>query len=184
MAEYDTFAAFAATYPSLADAELDYEAVKALYYDLDLVDTFDAAVIEKTEDGKVRIVKKHEQPTRHGAWLGGGVGLAVGLVAALFPAVAVGGAIVAGTGIGAGLGALAGHAAGGMTRGDLKDLGEALDAGQSALIAIAAVDLADRVQAAIDHAEKVERKELKADEKALEKDLEEAEKADKAGTSD
>ena len=183
MPEYDTFAAFAATYPTEADALVDYEAVKALYYDLDLVDTFDAAVIAKEADGKVKIVKKHEQPTRHGAWLGGGVGLAVGLVAAIFPAVAIGGAIVAGTGIGAGLGALAGHAVGGMSRSDLKDLGEALDAGESALIAIAAVDVADRVQAAIDHAQKVERKELKADQKALEKELKEAEKADKANKS-
>jgi uncharacterized membrane protein len=177
MAELDTFAAFAATYPTVPDALVDYEAVKALYYDLDLVDTFDAAVIEKTSDGKVKVVKKHEQPTRHGAWLGGGVGLAVGVVAALFPAVAVGGAIVAGTGIGAGVGALAGHAVGGMSRSDLKDLGEALDAGEAALIAIAAVDLADRVQAALDHAERVERKELKADQKALEKELKAAEKA-------
>ena len=75
------------------------------------------------------------------------------------------------------MGALAGHAAGGLSRSDLKDLGEALDAGEAALVAVAAVDVADRVQAAIEHAEKVQRKELKADQKALEKDLEAAEKS-------
>ena len=160
----DTFAAFAATYDSLADAEADYDAVKSLYYDDGIVDTFDAAIIEKDDKGKVKIVKKHEQPLRQGAWVGGGLGLAAGLVVALFPAV----------GIGAGLGAWAGHAAGGMNRGDLKDLGEMLDNGQYALVAVAAAAIADRVEAAVKHAEKVERKELKADSKAAKKEAEEA----------
>ena len=37
----------------------------------------------------VKIVKKHETPTRVGGVLGGGVGLATGLVIALFPAAAM-----------------------------------------------------------------------------------------------
>ena len=80
----DTFAAFAATYESLDDAETDYEAIKSLYYDEHMVDTFDAAVIAKDDKGKVKIVKKHEQPLRQGAWVGGGLGLATGLCVALF----------------------------------------------------------------------------------------------------
>lgn len=60
----DTFAAFAATYDSLDAAEADYEAIKSLYYDEHMVDTFDAAVIAKNDKGKVKIVKKHEQPLR------------------------------------------------------------------------------------------------------------------------
>jgi uncharacterized membrane protein len=159
----DTFAAFAATYRSLDDAEADYEAVKSLYYDAGLIDTFDAAVIAKDDNGKVKIVKKHEQPLRQGAWVGGGLGLATGLCVALFPAVALGAGLAWGTGIGAGLGALAGHAAGGMTRSDLKDLGETLDNGECAMVAVAAAAIADRVEAGLEHAEKVERKELKAD---------------------
>lgn len=181
MPEFDTFIAFAATYSAVDDALDDYEGIKAIYYETDLIDTFDAAVFEKNDEGKVKIVKKHEQPTRHGAWLGGGVGLATGLVVAIFPAVGIGAGILYGTGIGAGLGALAGHAVGGMSRGDLKDLGETLDEGQAALVAVAATDLADRIEAAIRKADKVEKKQLKADEKALEKDLKDAEKqAEKA----
>ena len=42
---------------------------------------YDAAVIERREDGKVKIVKKHETPTRVGGVLGGGAGLATGVVA-------------------------------------------------------------------------------------------------------
>ncbi|HLN76622.1 MAG TPA: DUF1269 domain-containing protein [Nocardioidaceae bacterium] len=170
----DTFAAFAATYGSLEDAEQDYETIKSLYYSEGILDTFDAAIIAKDEKGKVKIVKRHEQPTRQGAWLGGGLGLATGLCVALFPAVGIGAAVVYGTGLGAGLGAIAGHAAGGMSRSDLKDLGETLDEGECALVAVAATAIADRVAASIERAEKVERKELKADAKALKEDVETA----------
>ena len=173
---FDTFIALAATYSSLDDAKADYDAVKDLYYELDLVDTFDAAVISKSADGKVKIEKKHEQPTRQGAWLGGGLGLGAGLLVALFPAVGIAGAILVGTAGGAGLGAIAGHVAGGMSRGDLKDLGEHLDTGTAGLVAVAAVDVADRVEAAMKQAEKVSRKEMKADEKAIKADVDEAEK--------
>ena len=70
----DTFAAFAATYGSLDDAEADYQAIKSLYYNEKIIDTFDAAIIAKDDKGKVKIVKKHEQPLRQGAWVGGGWG--------------------------------------------------------------------------------------------------------------
>jgi uncharacterized membrane protein len=173
---YDTFVAFAATYPTVAAAERDYEAVKSLYYDLRAVDTFDAAVISKDAAGKVHIEKKHEQPTRHGAWLGGGIGLGTGLLVALFPAVGLAGAVLVGTAGGAGIGALAGHAAGGMSREDLKELGEQLDAGDAGLVAVAAIDLADRVEAVLRRADKVIRKQLAADQERIAKDLAAAEK--------
>lgn len=170
----DTFAAFAAVYDRVEDAEADYESLKALYYDDGIIDTFDAAVIAKDEKGKVKIVKRHEQPTRQGGWLGGGLGLATGLCVAIFPAVTLGAAVVYGTGIGAALGALAGHAVGGMSRSDLKDLGEALDAGDAAVIAVAATAVADRVETELARAQKLERKELKADPEAMQKDVAEA----------
>lgn len=178
MSDYVTMTVYAAAYDSVDAAESDYDGVKALYYDLDLMDTFDAAVIKKDEKGKVKIVKKHEQPTRGAAWRGAGWGLATGLVAALFPAVAIGtGLLAATTGAGAAIGALAGHAAGGMSRGDLKDLGEALDMGQAGLVVIAATDVGARVADALSSAEKVISKEIKADQKSLEKELKEASNA-------
>ena len=83
----------------------------------------------KQDDGKVKIVNKHEQSTRKGGWKGAGWGLATGAVLALFPAAAIGGGLIAvTTGGGAAIGAIAGHVSKGMTRGDLKDLGERLDA--------------------------------------------------------
>ena len=61
-----------------------------------------------------------------------------------------------------------GHATRGMTRGDLKDLGEALDAGQAGLIAVYETNLADQIAANIKAANKMVSKatDLQADQLA------------------
>jgi len=151
--ENDTLYVIAAAYDDVDLAVADYEAVKALYYEVKTTHDFDAAVIAKDENGKVHIVKKHEQPTRHGAAVGLGWGLATGVVAALFPPVGIG--IAAAGGAGAAIGGVAGHASGGMSRGDLKDLGDALDAGQAGLVAVYETNLADQVAANIKAANRV-----------------------------
>ena len=85
MSEPDTLFVLAAAYDDRAAAEADYEAVKALYYEVETSHVFDAAVIARDENGKVEVVKKHEQSTRHGAAHGLGWGLAVGAVCAVLP---------------------------------------------------------------------------------------------------
>lgn len=172
---YDTFVMFAGAYSNKENAEADYQAVKDLYYGTDLIDTFDAAVIGKTDKGKVKIYKKHEQPTRHGGWTGAGWGLATGLAIALFPAAAIGGGLLVGTtAVGAGVGSIAGHVAGGMNRGDLKELGDQLDAGEAALIVAAASDIADKVEAAITQADEVLSKQAQIDADDLAKEVNDA----------
>ena len=182
MSNYDTFAVFAAVYDNEAAAELDYEAVKALYYDWRLIDNFDAAIVAKHEDGKVKIVKKHEQPTRKGGWKGAGWGLAAGAVVALFPAAAIGGGLLATTTAGgAAIGAIAGHVSKGMNRGDLKDLGERLDAGEYGLVVVAAADVASKVREAIANAQDIIlQKDLQALEAELEADVKQAEDEEKS----
>jgi uncharacterized membrane protein len=166
-----TFFAYSGVYANVDDALTDYEAVHALHTEIGLIDAYDAAVVERKADGKVKIVKKHETPTRVGGVLGGGVGLATGLVIALFPAAAIGGGLILATGSGGALlGALAGHAAAGMSRSDLKELGEGLDTGQAGLVVVAISDVEAKVEAAMKHAEKVQAKQLKADQKAIEAD--------------
>ena len=167
----DTFYAYLGVYDDLADALEDYEAVHVLHSEVGLVDAYDAAVVEKRDDGKVKIVKKHETPTRVGGVLGGGVGLATGLVIALFPAAAVGTGLVLGaTAGGALLGSLAGHAAAGMSRHDLKEAGEQLDAGTAGLVVVAVADMQSKVERALKKAKKVQEKQLKADAEAIEAD--------------
>jgi uncharacterized membrane protein len=178
----DTFLAYAGVYEKLGDAESDYELVKDLHTEAGLIDAYDAAVIERKEGGKVKITKKHETPTRVGGVLGGGVGLATGLVVAIFPFAAIGGGLLAATtGGGAILGAVTGHAAAGMSRKDLKELGEELDEGQAGLVVVAVSDMGAKVEAAMKKAEKVEKREIKADNAKIEKDAKEAESEAKAG---
>ncbi len=125
------------------------------------------------------VVKKHETPTRVGGVLGAGVGLATGLVIVLFPAAAIGGGILLATGGGgAVLGAVAGHAAAGMSRSDLKDLGEELDKGQAGLVVVAVADMESKVEAAMKRAQKIQAKQLKADQKAIEDDAKAGSQAD------
>ena len=171
----DTFIAYSGVYGNVQDAVDDYDAVKLLHTEAGLIDAYDAAVIERKGNGKVKIVKKHETPTRVGGVLGGGIGLATGLVIALFPAAAIGGGLLLGTTAGgAVLGAVAGHASAGMSRGDLKEIGEALDAGEAGLVVVAVSDMQAKVEAAMKRAQKVEAKQLKADQKALEAEAKEA----------
>jgi uncharacterized membrane protein len=167
----DTLMAYVGVYNDVADAEADYKLVHELHTEAGLIDAYDAAVIERRDDGKVKITKKHETPTRVGGVLGGGVGLATGLVVALFPFAAVGGGLLAATtGGGAILGAVAGHAAAGMSRHDLKELGEQLDEGTAGLIVVAVSDMGAKVEDAMKRAAKLESKELKADTDEIERD--------------
>ncbi|HTX12997.1 MAG TPA: hypothetical protein VME22_30545 [Solirubrobacteraceae bacterium] len=167
----DTLMVYVGVYEDVADAKADYEFVKDLHSEAGLIDAYDAAVIERRDDGKTKIVAKHETPTRAGGVLGGGVGLATGLVVALFPFAAIGGGLLAATtGGGAILGAVAGHAAAGMSRHDLKELGEALDAGEAGLVVVAVSDMGAKVEQAMKRAAKVQEKELKADTTEIERD--------------
>jgi uncharacterized membrane protein len=180
----DTFIAIVGVYADVADAEADYQLVKDLHTKADLIDAYDAAVIERKADGKVKITKKHETPTRVGGVLGGGVGLATGLVIAIFPFAAIGGGLLAATtGGGAILGAVAGHAAAGMSRKDLKEIGEQLDEGQAGLIVVGVSDMGAKIEKEMKKAEKIEKRELKADTADIEKDVKDAEKADAAPAS-
>ena len=167
----DTFIAYVGVYDTARDADADYELVKDLHTRAGLIDSYDAAVIERRADGKVKITRKHETPTRVGGVLGAGVGLATGLVVALFPFAAIGGGLLAATtGGGAVLGAVAGHAAAGMSRRDLKELGEHLDAGQAGLVVVGVSDMGAKIERAMNKARKVEARQLKADTADIEAD--------------
>jgi uncharacterized membrane protein len=169
----DTFMVYAGVYSNVDDAKADYQAVHDLHMKDGLIDAYDAAVIERKDNGKVKIVKKHETPTRVGGVGGGTVGLATGLVIALFPAAALGAGLLAvTTGAGAALGALAGHASAGMSRKDLKELGEQLDDGQAGLVVVAVSDMGAKVEAAMTKADKLQEKQLNADTAEIAKDAE------------
>ena len=146
---------------------MDYTAVKQLYSD-GVIDTYDAAVVEKDADGNVH-VSKHEKPTQKGAWTGIAVGAVVGVLfpPAIIPMAAAGGVA----------GGVIGHLWHGMSRSDMKDLGENLDAGTAALVVVGKSSLADKIAKATAKAQKTTEKQLNVDAKDFDKELEAESKA-------
>ena len=162
---------YAAVYDDITDAEADYEAVFDLHA-LGAIGTFDSAVIRKEDDGKVRVTKT-EKPTQHGAWTGAGVGALVGI---LFPPALIGSAVV-----GATAGGVIGHLRGGISRGDLKELGDELEAGNAAVIVIGESKVEEQLEEALARANKVIEKQIDADADELEREIEAAAKEDSTG---
>jgi uncharacterized membrane protein len=158
---------YAAVYDEVADAEADYEAVFDLHA-MGAIGTFDSAVIRKDDDGKVHVTKT-EKPTQHGAWTGAAVGALVGIV---FPPAVLGSAIV-----GAGAGGLTGHLRKGVSRGDLKDLGDELEAGTAAVIVLGESKIEEQLEKAMARANKLIEKQVDADADELKREIDEAAKA-------
>jgi uncharacterized membrane protein len=168
MSEKDTLVVLGASYDSVADAEVDYQAVKDLYAAAGVGHDFDAAILERGDDGKVNVARKHEASTRHGAW----EGLAIGAVAAILPGIG----LAAGAAVGAGIGAVAGHMKGGMKDSDLKELGEVLNKGEAGLLVIYATNMADQVAANLKAEDRFISEAMDADADALARQIKEAEK--------
>jgi uncharacterized membrane protein len=152
-------------YDSVEDAKADLEELKELHRE-DVVGTYDAAVITKNEDGKVKIVDKIEKPTQHGGWAGLAVGAALGLI---FPP----GVLVTGL-LGAGAGALIGHLEGGMSRSDLKEVGESLERSEAALIVVGEATIERAVEEATRRAKREMKKEVRADAREMDRAIDEA----------
>ena len=152
---------YAAVYDEIAEAEADYQAVFDLHA-AGAIGTFDSAVIRKEADGKVRVTKT-EKPTQHGAWTGAAVGALVGI---LFPPAILGSAIV-----GAGAGGLTGHFTRGISRGDLKDLGDELEQGSAAVIVLGESKIEEQLERATKRANKLIEKQLDADADEFEREI-------------
>jgi len=162
MGSDDQVYVFIGTYNSVDDAQMDYAAVKDLY-SRGVIYTYDAAVISKDFEGNVH-VSKHEKATQKGAWTGIGVGAIVGVLfpPAIIPMAAAGGVA----------GGLIGHVWKGMSRGDMKDLGDYLDSGTAALVVIGKSNLSEKIAKATAKAQKRIEKQLNVDAKDFDKELE------------
>ncbi len=166
MAKTNPVFIYVGTYGSEAAAQADYEVVKDLHA-VGAVGTYDAGVVTKDPDGKVH-VNKHETATRHGAWGGAAVGAVVGI---LFPPAIIGAAAV-----GAAVGGVSGHLRKGMSRSDVKEFGDLIDAGQAALVIVGESTIEGAINKADLKAEKHAAKELDVSAKDLDKAVQETAK--------
>jgi uncharacterized membrane protein len=119
-----------AAYRDLPTAEADWTALEAVAKEGLYV--ADAAVVTKDADGDPKIL---ERQSHHGWGKGAVAGLVVGV---LFPPALIGGAIAGGVAGGA-----VAKVSRSLGRGKVKDLGEVLDKGEIALVAV--VDTASLV---------------------------------------
>jgi uncharacterized membrane protein len=156
---------YAGEYESVEDAKTDLDILKEMHRE-HIVGTYDAAVVTKNEESKVKIVDKIEKPTQHGGWAGMAVGAAMGLI--FPPGLLVGGLL------GAGAGALIGHLEGGMSRSDVKEVGEMLDNSEAALIVVGEATVERAVDEATERAKRDLKKEIRADAREMEKAVDEA----------
>ncbi|MCP2323175.1 putative membrane protein [Hamadaea flava] len=159
----DTFL-LVATYPDEAAVRADYLSVKELH-DAGLIGSYDAAVITRDTNGKIH-ENKDETATRHGAWWGAAAGAAVGL---LFPP-----AILATTAVGASAGAVSGHLAKGMSRSEVKRLGDLIEPGEAGLVVVGESKVEEAIQNALARAERETAEELGVNPKDIDRALDEA----------
>jgi uncharacterized membrane protein len=152
MAKTDGVFIYIGTYPSEAVAQGDYDVVKDLHA-LGAVGSYDAAVITKDDDGKVR-VNKDETSTRHGAWGGIAAGALVGL---LFPP-----SLIASAAVGGAVGGVGGHLWKGLSRSDVKEFGELIDAGEACLLVVGESTIEDAIDKANLKAEKQVKRQVDA----------------------
>ena len=164
MAKSDGVFIFIGTYMDEASARADYDTIKDLH-SAGAVGTYDASVVTKDLNGKVH-VNKDEMATRHGGWGGAAVGAVVGI---LFPPSIIGAAVVGGA-----VGGVSGHLWRGMSRSDVKELGDVIDAGQAALLVVGESTVEAALNKAGLKAEKQVAKELDVRPKDIDKAVKEA----------
>lgn len=156
----DPIYVYVGSYGSESDAEADLAVVHEMYKD-DTIRTYDAAVVVRDADGKVH-VRHHEDHPRHAPWEGAAVGALVGI---LFPPGIIGGAVIGGA-----VGLIA-HLWHSVSRDDLKELGEALDAGEANLVVISTSEFDHELAAELKADAHVLKKLDKAEAKAFEREL-------------
>jgi len=121
--------------------------------------------VTKDLDGKVH-ENKDETATRHGAWGGIAVGAALGLI---FPPSILGAAAAGGI-----VGGVGGHLRKGMSRSEVKQLGDFITPGQAGLVVIGESKIRDAIEDAVTRAEKETAEELGIDPKDIDRAMKEA----------
>lgn len=146
-----TYVLFAASYASKEDATADLKALKEIKSEGEIRD-LTAAIVSKNDKGRLHV---HE--TTHAGKVAAGVGIVAGaIIGAVFPPAGIA-VVAAAAGGAAGVGIVAGaigHFTGGISRKDMKELGEYLDNGEAALLAVAVDAVATDIDSALTHSTK------------------------------
>jgi uncharacterized membrane protein len=156
---------YAAAYSSVPDAEEDFEGIKLLHKEK-WIGKYESALFTKNEDGSVKILDTDATGRARGAKLGAAIGVAVGLI---FPVTILAGALAGG-----GIGLLGGHLTKGLTRGDIKELGDTLDEGEAGIVLLGIVTPDEGIDRFLKRAAKVMKKQVDAEAEELKKAIDES----------
>jgi len=153
MAESNTIIGYAGVYGDVEDAKADFAAIKEAHREK-WIGTYDAALFEKTADGKVKVLDTDATQRAHGAEIGAVAGVVLGLI--FPPSILVSGAV------GAGVGAAAGNLAKGFMSGDIKKVAEGLEPGEAGIILVAAATFEEGAEKLMKRAKKMAKQEVDA----------------------
>jgi uncharacterized membrane protein len=128
MAESENIIGYAAVYADVEDAKADFEVIKAAHREK-WIGTYDAALFEKTADGKVKVLNTDATQRKDGAAVGAIVG---GILGVIFPP-----SILVSAAVGAGAGAAVGNLTKGWMSGDIKKVADELEPGEAGVILVA-----------------------------------------------
>jgi uncharacterized membrane protein len=132
---HDPVHLFVGVYDAAEAAERDFHNVVSLHRQ-GLVAAYDAALLERGEDGALRVA--HKKRSGHHVLAGFGIGA---LLTVLMPFVAIPFGL-----IGAGTGALARHAEGSLPRKDADELGASLEKAAGAVVVVSDKTGVDRLE--------------------------------------
>ena len=156
---YDNWFLFVGAYASEADAQADFEGIKDAKA-LGFIGKYQSALFTKEADGNVKVLNTDSTTRSTGAKWGTAVGAAAAL---LFPVGLLGGLVVGGS-----LGALAGNIGKGWSAGDVKELGDALDVGESGVMLVAEATPDVAAKNILKMSQKTAKKQIDADAKDME----------------
>jgi len=174
VAEGDGIVVYAGTYDALDDAQIDFDLIKDAHRD-HWIGTYDAALFEKTFDGKVKVIDTDATQRVEGAGIGLIVGAVIGLLFPIWlvPAAAAGAALGSAA-LGSAFGAVIGDISKGFSRKDVKELGEQLDGGTSGIVLVADETFDVGAERLFKHAKKMAKKRVDADAKELKREIDAA----------
>lgn len=126
--EYQDVYVLAGLYDDSSQAKSDWTQLGQMHKE-GIVGNYQAALFEKRDDGKVKVLDTTSTTRTHGAGWGAAIGAAVGLI---FPP-----ALLATAAEGAIVGAAAGDLSKGWFKGDVKQIADQLQPGQEGIVAVA-----------------------------------------------
>lgn len=125
MAESEGMIGYMGLYENVEDARADFEAIKEAHKQ-DWIGSYDAALFEKTSEGKVKVLDTDATQRSQGAKVGAITGAIFGV---LFPP-----SMLISAGVGAAVGAGTGNLMKGFMSGDIKAAADELKPGQAGVV--------------------------------------------------